>query len=78
VKRDRDEGKKNAVLWARDEIRVFLGERTLRTLPVILTGCDAPTKSLRCAKLTRVDTWSLDIAMVGSDSARGKVASITR
>ena len=52
--------------------RVRVGEfgRTLSTLPVILTGCDAFTKSLRRAELTRGEMWSLalDIAMVASDS----------
>ena len=41
--------------------------RTLSTLPVILMGWDAPTKSLRRAALTRGDTSSSDIAVVVSD-----------
>jgi len=47
--------------------------RTLSTLPVILTGWDAPTKSLRRAALTRGETSSSDIAVVasGSDGCAG-------
>jgi len=55
--------KRGAVKW----IGVMSG-RTLSTLPVILMGWDAPTKSLRRAALTRGDTSSSDIAVVASDS----------